>query len=110
MNALACGGELDGRRLLRPQTVEALTRERIFGQDLVLPFQISWAAGLMRNRPNMIYGPGPASFGHSGWGGSCTFADPQRGLSGAYVMNRQSPELIGDPRAVRLITTAYANL
>ncbi len=110
MNALACGGELKGRRLLRPQTVEALTRERIFGQDLVLPFQISWAAGLMRNRPNMMYGPGPASFGHSGWGGSCAFADPQRGLSGAYVMNRQSPELIGDPRAVRLITTAYANL
>ena len=110
MNALACGGELDGRRVLGPQTVEALTRERIFGQDLVLPFQISWAAGLMRNAPNMIYGPGQASVGHSGWGGSCAFADPERGLSGAYVMNRQSPDLIGDPRAVKLITTAYACL
>ena len=110
MNALACGGELDSRRLLKPETVAALTRERIFGQDLVLPFQISWAAGLMRNVPNMIYGPGEASFGHSGWGGSCAFADPDRGLSGAYVMNRQSPDLIGDPRAVRLITTAYACL
>ncbi len=110
MNALACGGELDGRGVLTPRTVEALTRERIFGQDLVLPFQISWAAGLMRNVPNMIYGPGGGSFGHSGWGGSCAFADPERGLSGAYVMNRQSPELIGDPRAVRLIDTAYACL
>ena len=107
MNALACGGELDGRPLLKPETVEALTRERIFGQDLVLPFQIGWAAGLMRNLPNMIYGPGETGFGHSGWGGSCTFADPERGLSGAYVMNRQSPDLIGDPRAVKLIDTAY---
>ncbi|WP_174299636.1 serine hydrolase domain-containing protein [Caulobacter sp. S45] len=110
MNALACGGELDGRSLLRAQTVEALTRERIFGQDLVLPFEISWAAGLMRNPPNMIYGPGVSSFGHSGWGGSCAFADPECGLSGAYVMNRQSPELIGDPRAVKLIQAAYACL
>ena len=110
MNALACGGGLDGRRILEPETVEALTRERIFGQDLVLPFQISWAAGLMRNVPNMIYGPGETSFGHSGWGGSCAFADPERGLSGAYVMNRQSPDLIGDPRAVKLIATAYACL
>ncbi len=110
MNALACGGELDGHAILKPETVEALTRERVFGQDLVLPFQISWAAGLMRNTPNMIYGPGEKSFGHSGWGGSCTFADPDRGLSGAYVMNRQSPELIGDPRAVKLIKIAYACL
>ncbi len=110
MNALACGGALDQRSLLKPQTVEALTRERIFGQDLVLPFQISWAAGLMRNVPNMVYGPGRSSFGHSGWGGSCAFADPDRGLSGAYVMNRQSPDLIGDPRAVKLINAAYACL
>ena len=110
MSALACGGELAGRQLLQPQTVEALTRERIVGPDLVLPFQISWAAGLMRNAPNMIYGPCQTSFGHSGWGGSCAFADPERGLSGAYVMNRQSPDLIGDPRAVKLIETAYACL
>ena len=110
MNALACNGALDGRQVLQPQTVEALARERIFGPDLVLPFRISWAAGLMRNVPNMIYGPGAHSFGHSGWGGSCAFADPDRGLSGAYVMNRQSPELIGDPRAVKLIETAYACL
>lgn len=107
MNAMACGGELDGRAILSPETVREATAERIFGPDLVLPFEISWGAGFMRNAPNMIYGPGAQSFGHSGWGGSCTFADPDRALSGAYVMNRQSPALIGDPRAVKLIDTAY---
>ena len=110
MNALACGGELEGRPVLSTATVAEATRQRIFGQDLVLPFEISWAAGFMRNVPNMIYGPGRESVGHSGWGGSCVFADPQRGLSGAYVMNRQSPELIGDPRAISLIQAAYADL
>jgi CubicO group peptidase (beta-lactamase class C family) len=110
MNAMACKGELDGRALLKSETVEAASAERIRGRDLVLPFEISWAAGFMRNAPNMFYGPGEESFGHSGWGGSCAFADPERGLSGAYVMNKQSPELIGDPRAVELIGAAYACL
>ena len=110
MNALACGGELEGARVLRPETVQAAIAERIVGEDLVLPFEISWAAGFMRNVPNMTYGPGPSTVGHSGWGGSCAFADPACGLSGAYVMNRQSPDLIGDPRAVGLIRTAYGCL
>ncbi len=110
MNAMACGGVLDGEAILKPETAALAARQRILGQDLVLPFEIGWGAGFMRNAPNMIYGPGLNSFGHSGWGGSCVFADPERGLSGAYVMNRQSPDLIGDPRAVRLIQAAYACL
>ena len=47
---------------------------------------------------------------YAGWGGSCAFADPKRRISGAYVMNRQSVELIGDARARRLIDAAYAAL
>lgn len=110
MNAMACGGKLDGQQVLKPEIVAAAGRERIRGVDLVLPFELSWGAGFMRNVPNMFYGSGESSFGHSGWGGSCAFADPERGLSGAYVMNKQSADLIGDPRAVRLIQTAYACL
>jgi CubicO group peptidase (beta-lactamase class C family) len=110
MNALACGGELDGRRILRPETIAEATRERIAGRDLVLPFDLSWGAGFLRNPPNMIYGPSASAFGHSGWGGSCAFADPERGLSGAYVMNKQSEALLGDPRAVALIEAAYTCL
>jgi CubicO group peptidase (beta-lactamase class C family) len=110
MNAMACGGKLGGQQVLKPETVAAAGRERIRGQDLVLPFELSWAAGFMRNVPNMYYGADEASFGHSGWGGSCAFADPECGLSGAYVMNKQSADLIGDPRAVRLIQAAYACL
>jgi CubicO group peptidase (beta-lactamase class C family) len=85
-------------------------RERISGPDLVLPYDISWGAGFIRNEGLWLYGPGRETFGHSGWGGSCAFADPERGISGAYVMNRQSAELIADPRARRLIDAAYAAL
>jgi CubicO group peptidase (beta-lactamase class C family) len=85
-------------------------RERIAGPDLVLPYRMSWGAGFMRNAGLLIYGPGEKTFGHSGWGGSCAFADPDRGIAGAYVMNRQSSLLLGDPRPKRLIAAAYGCL
>lgn len=110
MGALATNGTLDGKSLITPAGVKAASAERIVGQDLVLPFTVSWGAGFMRNTPNFFYGPTAEAFGHSGWGGSCAFADPTRGVSGAYVMNKQGSALIGDPRAVRLIEAAYASL
>ena len=76
----------------------------------MLPFDVSWGAGFLRNPPNMFYGPEPFTLAHSGWGGSCAFADPVRGLSGAYVMNRQSTALVGDIRPRRLIDAVYAAL
>ncbi|WP_374659199.1 serine hydrolase domain-containing protein [Phenylobacterium sp.] len=110
MGALANGGWLDGETILSPSLIAEASRERIHGRDLVLPFVMSWGAGFMRNAPVKVWGPGEATFGHSGWGGSCAFADPETGLAGAYVMNKQSTDLIGDARARRLIEAAYAAL
>jgi CubicO group peptidase (beta-lactamase class C family) len=107
---IACDGRLDGREALAPGTAAAMAGERICGPDLVLPFTLCWAAGLLRNPPNFIYGPAQAAVGHYGWGGSCVMADPERRLSAGYVMNRQSAALIGDPRPVRLIEALYACL
>lgn len=110
MGALANGGWLDGEMILSPALIGEASRERIAGQDLVLPFVMSWGAGFMRNAAVKVWGPGNDTFGHSGWGGSCAFADPETGLAGAYVMNKQSTDLIGDARAKRLIEAAYAGL
>jgi CubicO group peptidase (beta-lactamase class C family) len=110
MGAMANGGWLDGVRLLKPETIDAAAASRGRGQDLVLPYELAWGAGFLRNEGLGVYGPGQQTFGHSGWGGSCAFADPERGVSGAYVMNRQSAELIADARARRLIEAAYAGL
>jgi CubicO group peptidase (beta-lactamase class C family) len=110
MAVLANGGVLDGKRQLSGATIADAARGRGWGEDLVLPYDMVWGAGFIRNEGLNIYGPGRETFGHSGWGGSCAFADPERGLSGAYVMNRQSAELIADARARRLIEAAYASL
>jgi CubicO group peptidase (beta-lactamase class C family) len=110
MAILALDGQLDGETVLAPGLAAEAGRRRIAGRDLVLPYDMSWGAGFIRNEGLGIYGPGRETFGHSGWGGSCAFADPERGVSGAYVMNRQSAELIADGRSRRLIEAAYAGL
>jgi len=110
VGSVADGGVFEGRTVLSPEVLAEATRERIHGQDRVLPYEMSWAAGFTRNAGLNIFGTNPDAVGHCGWGGSCAFADPARGLSAAYVMTRQSPHLIGDPRAQRLIGALYEAL
>ncbi len=107
MGVVASGGILGRDRLISEKGLAEAMRERVSGQDRVLPFKLSWAAGFLRNAGLNIYGPGRNTIGHSGWGGSCAMADPDRRLSCAYVMNRQSAYLIGDPRPVALINALY---
>ncbi len=109
LGVVANEGRLGARMVLSGQTLEQLTRDRIHGQDKVLPYVISWAAGLMRNDGLNVFGPNEA-WGHYGWGGSMAMADPSQRLSAAYVMTRQSPHLIGDPRPRRLLEAVYAAL
>jgi CubicO group peptidase (beta-lactamase class C family) len=110
MAILACDGEVDGHEILPPGLALEAAAQRIQGPDLVLPYTLSWGAGFLRNQGLGIYGPSAHAFGHSGWGGSCALADPERRLSLAYVMNRQSQHLIGDPRARGLIDALYGCL
>lgn len=107
LGALACGGSLAGVHVLSPEAMDLMRAQRIVGRDLVLPHTVSWGAGVMRNAPYMHYGPSPDAFGHAGWGGCVAFADPARGVSGAYLLNRHGPKAIGDERAIRLVAAAY---
>jgi len=110
LSIIANEGRFEGKTYLSANTLAALSQERIHGPDKILPYDLSWAAGLMRNEGINIFGPNPDALGHCGWGGSLVWADPAAKVSGAYVMNRQSPHLIGDPRAVRLVKAVYAAL
>ena len=110
MGGFANAGRVKGETLISAEVAAQTMGERISGPDRVLPFNVSFAAGVMRNRDSGWFGPEPETVGHYGFGGSCAFADPERGLSGAYVMNRQMDVLVGDERAMRLINAAYGCL
>jgi len=98
-----------GRQVLTGAVIEAALKERIRGDDLVLPFNLSWTAGLMRNI-NGHFGPNENAVGHAGFGGSCVVIDPDNKMTAAYVMNKMSPYLVGDPRALRLLSAVYSCL
>lgn len=108
-SAYASGGTIGEVTLFGRETWQALTKQRTLGQDRVLPFEMEFGAGIMRNN-NLAFGPNRDTLGHSGWGGSAAFADPDRGLAAAYVMNKQSNILLGDPRSKRLFASLYACL
>lgn len=107
---IAVNGRCGEAPVLSEDSFAAFHEHRISGQDLVLPFELTFAAGVMKNAPNFFYGPNAETVGHSGWGGSCVFADPKTGLHGAYVMNRQHNTLLGDARPRRIIDAAYKAL
>lgn len=107
---IAVSGYCRETPVLSEDCLAEFRKPRISGHDLVLPFELTFAAGVMHNAPNMFYGTTPSTVGHSGWGGSCVFADPVTGLHGAYVMNRQHGTLLGDMRPRHIIDAAYKAL
>jgi CubicO group peptidase (beta-lactamase class C family) len=110
MAALACGGTLDGVRLLRRETIERAIAEQYYGTDLVLGFRLRWGLGFMLTSAELPLGPNPHTFGHGGWGGSLGFADLDARVSWAYAMNKMSPGTTGDFRAAGPIAALYGSL
>lgn len=103
----ACIGEVNGVRLLNEQTVRtATTSETPHGEiDEVLREETVFAKGFMVHSARTPLA-GPTSFGHDGAGGSCAFAQPERGLAFAYVMNTMLTTYDLDPRRYGLIDAA----
>ena len=110
MAALACGGRLDGVRLLAQTTIDRAIEEQSYAKDLVLGFPLRWGLGFMLTSPTLPLGPNPRTFGHGGWGGSLGFADLDARVSWAYVMNKMSPGTTGDFRAAGPIAALYGSL
>jgi CubicO group peptidase (beta-lactamase class C family) len=100
-------GEVDGVRLLSPQTVDKATAVQSDGPDEILKVRTKFGLGFMLNGDFAPLGPGAKSFGHPGAGGSLGFADPETGLAFGYIMNKMNQNLSGDPRTLGLIDAAY---
>jgi CubicO group peptidase (beta-lactamase class C family) len=108
--ALACGGTLEGVRLVDEATLARAIAEQVRGKDLVLGFDMRWGLGFMLTSEMLPFGPNPRTFGHGGWGGSLGFADLDARVSWSYVMNKMSPGTAGDARGIRLVPPLYAAL
>lgn len=110
MQPLAREGRLGDQTVIGPDAVRAAMAERIAGPNLVLPYDLSYGAGFIRHTDPPLrrpYGPGAQTVGHTGFGGSCVLADPERRLTMAYVTLTQSPALVEDARAQALIQSVY---
>ena len=111
LEPFARAGRMGDAQAMTSSMVAEAMAERVAGPDRVLPFDLSFGAGMIRNRPDhLYYGPGEATVGHTGFGGSCVLADPDTGLSFAFCTNALSPALVEDERARRLIAATYACL
>lgn len=105
----ACLGEIDGVRLLQPQTLLAGTTVQSAGEDLVLGYETRYATGFQLSFPFRPMA-GEGSFGHYGMGGSVGFANPELGIAFGYVMNQMLPSGGVDPRTKSLIDALKASL
>ena len=83
-SAVACGGLVDGVRLLSPPTIDRIFEVQSNGIDLVIGIPSKWGVG---------YGLFPEGRGcaFGGYGGSLVVIDADRRMTFAYVMNKMAP-------------------
>ena len=106
--ALACGGAVDGVRLLSEAGARRALEEQTDGLDRVLGVRLRHGLGFGLQIGDISLAPGQMFWG--GMGGSLAVIDLDARVSVAYVMNRMAPDALGDPRGLRVIQAALATL
>lgn len=107
--ALACGGTLDGVRLVSPETIDRMREEAWFGTCAMTDRVFRYGHGFFLNEAIMSpMGTNPRAFGHPGAGGSLGFADPENHIAFSY-----SPSLMCEggglgERCAALVASVYA--
>ncbi|MCH2660350.1 beta-lactamase family protein [bacterium] len=114
------GGQLDGCRLLLPQTVEALVaRQRTGLYDHTFGHEIDWGLGFIIESSRygvetVPYGYGRhasvRTFGHGGQQSCSGFADPECGLAVAIAVNGMPGERVHQRRFLDLLSALYVDL
>jgi CubicO group peptidase (beta-lactamase class C family) len=101
-------GELDGVRLISPQTVaQASTLQTHTGKLSVIPFDMRWRLGY--HGVATTRGFPKQAFGHFGFGGSGAWTDPERELAVAMIVNSGMGSPFGDTRTARISGAALVS-
>jgi CubicO group peptidase (beta-lactamase class C family) len=106
-SALACGGSVDGVRLLSEAGVARALEEQSMGVDRVFGMPVRFGMGFGLVHPAWPLSPNERTLFWGGWGGSLAVIDLDARMSVAYVMNRMEANLMGDPRGGLLTLAAY---
>jgi CubicO group peptidase (beta-lactamase class C family) len=105
---LACGGEIDGIRILEAASIERARTEQVSGPDATLgQMPMRYGLGYMLRSDFMPLSPSENAFGHPGAGGSIGMADPDAGVGFGYVMNKMHMGLVGGPTAFAVIKAFF---
>ncbi|MBM4072293.1 MAG: beta-lactamase family protein [Planctomycetes bacterium] len=88
-SAVACGGVVDGVRLLSPQTIDRIFETQSDGIDLVIGVPLQLGIGYALH-PGRVCAWG-------GTGGSTVIIDAESRTTFAYVMNRMAPAAVIAP-------------
>jgi len=107
---MACGGEVDGIRIMSEAGVERAREEQIRGTDLVMAAPLVFGNGFGLNDAKFPVSPNERAFFWGGWGGSLAIIDLDARLSIAYVMNRMEANLMGDPRGTSVAMAAFGSM
>jgi CubicO group peptidase (beta-lactamase class C family) len=83
-SAVACGGLVDGVRLLSPQTIDRIFEVQSNGIDLVIGIPFKFGVGYSLTPEGRVCAWG-------GTGGSAVIIDVDRRITFAYVMNKMAP-------------------
>ena len=97
------------KAVVDPAALEEAITEQVYGQDLVLHRPSRFGLGFQLTQPERPIGPGQATFGHFGAGGSLGFADPENKIAFGYMMNQMGPRW-QNPRTRALVDAVYACL
>lgn len=103
MQVLLNKGEYAGKRFFKPETVEYFTKTHIAYNRRGLGFDKP-EPDTTKSNPT-AKSASPETFGHSGFTGTCTWADPQNGLVYVFLSNRVHPSAQNNKLATQNIRT-----
>jgi CubicO group peptidase (beta-lactamase class C family) len=107
-SAVACGGVVDGVRLLSPKTIDRIFEVQSNTVDLVMGVQIKMGLGYgLLPMPQVLpFLPQGRLASWGGAGGSLVLADADRHVTFGFVMNNMVPSLVG-PTAAAFVERLY---
>jgi len=111
---LANGGKQNGSTFFKRQTLDWMSTRLTQGFDHILQCDMAFSAGFMMDpldnngqKSRFLFGKSVSAFGHIGLGGSLGFADPERGIGFAYLMNNWEAGVLPRERCTSLVNAIY---